>query len=157
MNHRVLSREGSPIRDSSRSIMAINVIEIIKSLNFPQSKYIIIGGAAMAIRDLKETRDIDILVSEKFLEELKQKSAWEFHPRIIASEKPGLINKDKTVELYPSIAQDTLTFSDLKSKEEIIEGVPFANLIDIIKIKEFYNREKDLKDIELIRTYLKNV
>lgn len=131
-----------------------NIIKTIEELNFPQSEYIIIGGAAMAIRGLKETRDIDILVSKKLLENLRKLDTWQHHPRIVASEEAGLVNKEKTTELYPSIASNTITFESLKSNEEIIEGIPFADLEDIIKIKSFYAREKDLKDIELIEKYL---
>ena len=36
----------------------------------------------------------------------------------------------------------------------MIDDIPVARLTDIIKIKEFYNREKDKKDIELVRRYL---
>mgnify|MGYP003464475261 CR=1 FL=1 len=132
----------------------MDILKLVRELDFPQSEYIVIGGAAMAIRDLKKTQDIDILISKKLLEGLRKLDTWQNHPRIIASEEAGLINKDKTIELYPSIASDTITFESLKSNEEIIEGVPFANLEDIVKIKTYYAREKDLKDIELIKVYL---
>jgi antitoxin component YwqK of YwqJK toxin-antitoxin module len=132
----------------------MDILKLVRELDFPQSEYVVIGGAAMVVRKIKQTRDIDILVSKKLLDELKKSEAWQHHPRIIASEEAGLVNKDGTIELYPSIASNTITFESLKSNEEIIEGVPFANPEDLIKIKSFYARGKDLKDIELIKKYL---
>jgi hypothetical protein len=126
----------------------------LKKLNFPPDKYLVIGGAALAGRNLKQTRDLDILVEKNFLEELRKDSHWKYHPRIIPTEKAGLVNEEGTVELYPSVGKIDLEFEDMKTREETIEGVPFANLQDILLIKKSYRREKDLKDIELIETYL---
>lgn len=157
----------------------MNIAKIVKKLAFPQSEYIIIGGAALALRGIKETSDIDILVSKSLLEKLKEENEklkdedkyWVYHPRIIASEEAGLIHKSENtklgidtetganneytvVELYPSIACDTVTFTELKNNQEMIDDIPVAHLTDIIKIKEFYNRDKDKKDIEVARRYL---
>lgn len=132
----------------------MHILTTIQSLNFPPSQYILIGGAAMAIRGMKETKDIDILVSKELLESLQGKPSWHHHPRIIATEEPGLVSSDKLVELYPTIASNTITFDELKAHEEIIEGVPVAHLDDIMRIKEFYHREKDQADVALIAEHL---
>ncbi len=155
----------------------MNIANIIKNLSFPESEYILIGGAALAMRGIKETKDIDILVSKNLMEKLKKENQnikdeykyWQHHPRIIANEEAGLIHKNESikseeenehaddysvVELYPSIACDTVLFSELKNNQEMIDDIPVAHVADIIKIKEFYNREKDQKDIELIKKYL---
>ena len=127
----------------------------LKKLNFPKEKYLVIGGAALAGRGLKETRDLDILLSRDFMEKLRKDSNWSYHPRIIPTEEAGLVSDDGTVELYPTVGGIDLPFEDMKTREEIIEGIPFADLHDIVKIKESYGREKDLKDIVLIQNYLK--
>ncbi len=142
----------------------MNIAKTIKKLAFSQSEYILIGGAALALRGIKETSDIDILVSKSLLEQLKKENEnlkdedkyWVYHPRIIASEEAGLIHKSENtvIELYPSIACDTVTFTELKNNQEMIDDIPVAHLTDIIKIKEFYNRDKDKKDIELTREHL---
>lgn len=127
----------------------------LKKLNFPSDTYLVIGGAALAGRNLKQTRDLDILVRKDFLEELRKDPNWKYHPRIIPTEEAGLVNGDGTVELYPTVGGIDLTFKEMKTREEIIDGIPFANLTDILLIKQVYKREKDLKDIELIQVYLK--
>ena len=108
----------------------------------------------MAGRKLKETKDIDLLLSKDFIEELRKDTTWKYHPRIIPSEEAGLVNSDGSVELYPAVGGIALSFEDMKTREEIIDGIPFADLHDILRIKETYKREKDMGDIELIKTYL---
>ncbi len=132
----------------------MNIFTTIKNLDFPASEYVVIGGAALAGREIKETSDADILLSRGLLDELRKSPDWKYHPRIIPTEEAGLVNIDGTVELYPTVGGIELSFEEIKSREEVIEGIPFANLEDILKIKETYGRQKDLRDIELIKTYL---
>jgi hypothetical protein len=132
----------------------MDIFSELKKLNFPQEKYLVIGGAALAGRNLKQTRDLDILVEKDFLEELRKDSNWKYHPRVIPTEEAGLVNDEGTVELYPTVGSIDLKFQDMKTREEIIEGIPFADLRDILLIKKSYAREKDLKDAELIERYL---
>ena len=108
----------------------------------------------MAVRGLKETKDIDLFLSKDFIEKLRTDNSWKYHPRIIPTEEAGLANNDGTIELYPTIGGIHLNFEDMKTREEIIDGIPFADLHDILTIKETYKREKDLKDIELIKRFL---
>ncbi len=132
----------------------MDIFSELKKLNFPQEKYLVIGGAALAGRNLKQTRDLDILVEKDFLENLRKDHNWKYHPRIIPTEEAGLVNEEGTVELYPTVGGVDLKFEEMKAREEIIQGIPFANLRDIFLIKQSYRREKDLKDIELIERYL---
>lgn len=127
----------------------------IKKLHFPPEDYIVIGGAALAGRGLKETRDIDLLVSRRLLERLAGDPSWKVHPRIIPTEEAGLVRDDGIlVELYPTVGLIDLPFEEVKACEELIDGIPFANLTHILAIKEAYAREKDLVDIQRIKNYL---
>ncbi|MDB5260654.1 MAG: hypothetical protein JWN37_885 [Candidatus Nomurabacteria bacterium] len=131
-----------------------DIFTLIKSLNFPPDKYVVIGGAAMAGRKIKETTDIDILVSQDLLEELKKKPEWHYHPRIIPTEPSGLVNNEGTVELYPTIGGTNKGFEEVRKDSEMIQGIPFATLSHVVEIKKIYSRNKDLKDIEIIKKYL---
>ena len=134
----------------------MDIFSELKKLNFPKSKYLVIGGATMAGRGLKQTKDLDLLLSRDFIEELRKDKKWKYHPRIIPPEEAGLVNEDGTVELYPTVGGGlSLSFEDMKTREEIIQDFPFADLRDELLIKQAFRREKDLKDIELIEEYLK--
>jgi hypothetical protein len=130
----------------------MDIFEEIKKLNFPVEKYVIVGGASMAARGIKETGDIDIIVAPDLFEKCKQEG-WEFHA--MPNGKPSL--RRGVVELYLDINCGNFnpTRKYLLQNSEIINGVPFSSLKDIIKFKKEYNREKDSKDIKLIEEYLK--
>lgn len=131
----------------------MNVIEEIKKLNLPIDRYVVIGGSSLAVRGIRETEDIDLVVSKDLLEEYKQKEGWHTHPRLDTTKEPGLTNGP--VEMYPDIGYGVEdSFEEMISRADIVEGIPVASLEDIIRIKETYKREKDLRDIELIKTYI---
>jgi len=57
----------------------MDIIEKIKKLDFPQGQYIIVGSGPMVVRAIKESNDIDIVVSVKLFEKCKQ-DGWEQLP-----------------------------------------------------------------------------
>jgi hypothetical protein len=72
------------------------------------------------------------------------------------NEPSGLDNG--VIELYPTIGGGIQSgFKELREAAEIIDGIPFCNLKDIVRIKRSYGREKDSKDIALIENYLHTV
>ena len=46
----------------------MDIFSEITKLHFPPDEYVIIGGASMVARGLKEPRDIDILISSSLFE-----------------------------------------------------------------------------------------
>lgn len=132
----------------------MNVIEEIKKLDLPVDHYVVIGGSSLAVRGIRETEDIDLVVSKDLLEEYKQKEGWRIHPRLDTTKEPGLTNG--LVEMYPDIGYGVeYSFEEMRDKADIVEGVPVASLEDIVRIKQVYKREKDLRDIELIKKFQK--
>jgi hypothetical protein len=131
----------------------VDIFTTIKALNFQPADYVVMGGAALAARGLKETNDIDIVVSGRLLTECQARPEWHHHPRLIATEPAGLSNGE--VELYPTIGGVHISFEELRKNAEIIDGIPFASLEDMITIKQTYAREKDLEDVDRIRAYQK--
>jgi hypothetical protein len=132
----------------------MDIFNEIKKRNFPIESYVVFGGAAIAAREIRKTHDVDILVTLELLEQCRRSGAWKDHPRINPNEPAGLDNG--AIELYPTIGSGiTSTFKELRDSAEIINGIPFCSLEDIILIKRAYGREKDFKDIELINKYLK--
>ena len=132
----------------------MNVIEEIKRLNFPSEKYVVFGGAALAARGLRETFDIDIVASDDLLAKCGAEG-WKEHPRLKSGEKNGF--HKGIIEIYPNVGGNfEANFADLRKNAEMIDGIPFCGLNDVIRIKRAYGRAKDLKDIELIENYLSN-
>jgi len=116
-----------------------------KKLNLPEGKYAIYGSAPMAVRNLRDVHDLDVVVESKVYKELLKK---------YKEVKPGFI-KIGDIEIFD------LSKSLLKNPKKVIrnaqkiKGFYFASLQDIIDWKRSLGREKDLRDIELIKNYLK--
>lgn len=133
----------------------MNIFTEIKKLNFLSDQYVVFGGAAMAARGIRETNDADILVTSGLLDKCSQEKQWKAHPRLDPSEPSGLDNGN--IEIYPTIGGGFLTdFKKLRNNAEVINGIPFCSLEDVMRIKQIYGREKDLMDIELINRHLVN-
>jgi hypothetical protein len=129
----------------------INIFNEVKQLNFPIDQYLVVGGGAMMARGIKETFDIDLVALPELFKKC-QEMGWKEHLR--PNGEPGFENG--IFEIYLDVNCDKFnpTFSELYERAEIINGVPFCSLSDVIKFKQVYNREKDIKDIKLVEEYL---
>ncbi|HMB17296.1 MAG TPA: hypothetical protein VKO61_00040 [Candidatus Paceibacterota bacterium] len=116
----------------------------INKLNLPSDSYAIFGSGPMAIREIREARDIDIFVTNKAYDRLAKK---------FPEKEAGYIELDG-VEIY---SLDNSLFENPKKvleRSENIKGYKFVTLEDLVHWKKEYGREKDLKDVELINNYL---
>ncbi|WP_157909351.1 hypothetical protein [Acinetobacter piscicola] len=67
----------------------------IHRLKLPKNEYLIVGGGSLTVRDIRETSDIDIVVTTQLFEILKQRD-WSF--KIRPNGKPKLYND--FIEIY---------------------------------------------------------
>src|ERR1700733_10485656 len=80
------------------SAPSMDIFEEVKKLHFPLGQYVIVGSGTMAAKNIRESHDIDIVVSEKLFNECK-KAGWKILPWTY--EKPGQIYlKRGFTELY---------------------------------------------------------
>lgn len=134
-----------------------NVLERVKSLNLPEGQYVVAGSAIMAMHGLKETKDIDIVVSQEIFDSYSKDDTWEKVPYTYEDRLGKIWLKKDEFELYIHVnygEQFRPTLGDLLSKAEYFDGVPFICLEDLLKFKKAYNRPKDQNDIRLIEEYL---
>lgn len=129
----------------------MNIIEKIKELNLPKDQYVVIGSGTMAILGIKEANDIDISVTEELFDKLKETGEWEEFEKY---RRPFLkkdvfdINKSLGWEKYST------TIEEANKSALFIDNIPFMNLDELIKFKIAMGREKDIKDVELIKEYI---
>lgn len=64
-----------------------DVVRELGCLNLPVDGYVVVGGAALAARGIRETEDIDLVVTANLFQKLEQAS-W--HKRQRPNGKPGL-------------------------------------------------------------------
>jgi hypothetical protein len=130
------------------------LLTLIKSLNLPLGTYAAIGSAAMAVRNIREAHDLDIVVLPEVF--AKMGSDWKHDDEFFTKwNRRRLIKGD--IEMYQDLYIDSIQKSILAetviNKADIIEGVAFMSLDDLMMYKRNLNREKDVRDIALIETY----
>ena len=146
------------------SIVNNSLIEQVRSLNLKLGDYAVIGGAVLSVHGIREHGDIDVLVKESVYEDLKRQG-WE--EKIISPEGKcvdfSVLEKDDyevftLIGFDPKIYNCNIDYSFdnelLIKNADIIDGVPFVRLEDLRMFKLVYNREKDIKDVELIDKHL---
>lgn len=128
----------------------LNKEEIFKNLKqFDKYKeeFVVLSGASLVVQGMqKETTDIDLAVSEKFLKE--------FSP--ISNEKIGFFGN--IIYEYNDIEYFT-TFYD-KTKCVNINGYYFCDLEEVLRIKKLCNRKSDqqiIKDLDLYLCKIDNL
>ncbi len=130
-----------------------SIFERVKSLNLPLGQYIIIGGV-MEAHGIRPARDVDLLVNKELFQQLKNdgwKRKW-FFWRVLRCKL--LVKGDTEVfsnYKYKNYRPDT---DELIKNADIIEGLPFLPLTELIKFKSELAREKDLRDVELMKIFL---
>lgn len=124
----------------------------IQKLEFQKTDFIIVGGGALTIRNLRNTFDLDIVVTAELFEKLQTSNEWSYKVR--PNGKPKLY-KD-FIEVYLDVNTDDFqrSTSQLFEHADIFDQIQFIDLQTLMQLKKSYGREKDLHDIELIQTYL---
>ncbi|MFB6212754.1 MAG: hypothetical protein ABEI53_03005 [Candidatus Magasanikbacteria bacterium] len=129
----------------------MNIFEKVKNLNLPEGEYVVVGSGVLGALGLREVNDIDILVSERLLKKFRNKEGWGEERKF--EEDKLFLNKDG-IDIFSQLSWEdySTTREEAIETARIINGVPFLNIEETIKFKEALGREKDKKDIELLKS-----
>lgn len=138
-------------------MMLTDVIQIVESnqekfaavraLNLPLGQYFITGSGALGVRYLRRMNDIDLIVLPHLFQQLSQQ-----YPAVQDGELTKISFSDGVVEAFTK--QDVADISRRIAEADLIDGLPFDSLQNLLTYKKFLGREKDLKDIVLIEKAL---
>ena len=127
------------------------LIELVKQERFPDGLYAVFGSGPLALAGIRTVSDIDIVVTGKLYNELKQRG-WQ--------EKVGL-NGGKMLCHDVFEVSASWEFGDYRPSLEALlasaertDGVAFLALDEVKKWKLAMGRDKDHEDIRLIDEYL---
>lgn len=131
----------------------IEITNIVKALNLPQDHFAIMGGCCLYLHDLRENvpNDIDIIADEV---------AWELAlkngiPQETNSKSGRVIKfNDDLIEVFDSWAPGEWDTKKLIDTAEIVDGIRFVNLENVLEWKLRMNRPKDIEDVEKIKKFL---
>ncbi len=118
--------------------------ELLK-LELPIGKYAVFGSGPLAIRNLRENKDIDLIVKEDLWLMLEKK-----HPS-----NGGDCISIGHIDMYKTwMFGFTKRIGELIDDAEMIGGIPFVRLKHVLEWKKSRKTEKDMNDIEIIESFL---
>ncbi len=130
-------------------------LEKLKSFGWPQKEFVVVSSGALAVRGIRDSHDLDVMVSKILWNELSKK-----YPTVKNEYGIERLCPDPEIEIFHpehtifGDAGGILQTQEVFERADLLEEIQFMNLRDLKLIKTKMGREKDLRDIELIDTYL---
>ena len=121
----------------------------VKELNLPKGSYAVFGSGPLAVRKLREARDIDIVITPELFKKFSEGSDWGVgelrdHHRVLSK---------GDVELFDSWAPGSWDVYELIRSADIIDEVPYVRLESVLEWKTLRGSDKDKQDIALVEQY----
>lgn len=123
----------------------------LAGLGLPPRQFVVVGGAALTARGIRDTTDLDLVVTRDLFEKLVR-AGWRNETR--PNGKPGLHHGNVEVYLDVDCGQFERSLDWLLRNADEIDGVLFVDLDTLKGFKRSYSRPKDLDDLRLIDRYL---
>lgn len=122
----------------------------VKKLNLPIGKFAIFGSGPMGAREIRECKDADIIVTADLFNNLKNNLGWKIKINKYGDE----CLENGNIEIWKNWRPGEWNIEKLIDDAEIINGLPFVKLGEVLKWKKMMGRDKDIADIQLIKDYL---
>ena len=118
------------------------IVCLLKEAALDAKEYWVTSGAAMVLHGIRAgTRDIDLGCTSRLADRLER----EGYAAEVLRDGSRKIVFSETVELFENWIEDEVV---------LLEGLPVVSIDGMIRMKEKLGREKDLKDIILIKEHL---
>ena len=118
------------------------IIRLLNEAAFDINEYWVTSGAAMVLYSIKgATRDIDLGCTSQMADKLESKG---YYVEVLRDGSRRIVYS-KTIEIFENW---------IEGKVILWEGLPIVSMDGLIIMKEKLGREKDLKDILLIKEHL---
>jgi len=126
------------------------LFDALKELNLPIGSYAVFGSGPMfahGIRPLKDLDDIDLITTGE-----AWKIACEKSEPVLA--KMGYNNvvtlNEGLIEIFDGWSPGSWDIQKLIDEADLIDGIPFVRLEEVVKWKRVMGREKDKGHLEMI-------
>jgi hypothetical protein len=130
----------------------VDIFAQVKALKLPNGQSVVFGAGPLAAHGIRPTNDVDLFVTTALYQHLLA-AGWSEQ----TTSTGGLYLADGIYE-----ADDTWdygaynpTIEELIDMAEVIGGVPFAPLGEVLKWKRAFGRPKDVVDVRLIEEHLR--
>lgn len=119
----------------------------IVSLDLPDGSFLVVGSGVLQALGLRASSDIDMILTQEAFDQLKKEPGWEY----TKWGEHEVLRKD---EFDFGTEWGTDRIDALLLRAMYIAGIPYLSLQDLRTWKLNRGSSKDLRDIELIDTYL---
>lgn len=123
-------------------------IEILKELNLRKGGYAVHGSGPMAVRKIRDVKDLDVLVTLGTMAELGVRLC-----DTPTDAEHGMTLKHRGIEFLDKLNYGNA--ADVISRAEEIDGVMYATLQDVSNWKICMGRPKDVVDVNTIDVFLR--
>ena len=118
------------------------ILDQLSAFPYDRGEYWVVAGAAMVIYGIREqAADIDLGCSKKMADQLEANG---YLYRWTADGKRWF-RSGGSIEIFEEWLRDSIV---------LIDGFQIVSLKGLVEMKRELGREKDLKDIELIRSFI---
>lgn len=131
-----------------------NLIRELKKFDLPPNQFAVFGSGPIAVRGLlqRKINDLDLIVTKALWKKLS--SQYPVQPdRKFGNKK---IDLNEGIEIWENfIFYKPEEIERMIREADIIGGLRYVKLEEVISFKKFLNRPKDQRDIKAIENYLK--
>jgi len=131
----------------------ISYLEEITALQLPIGSYAIFGSGPLAVRNLRDNTDIDLIVTKQLWRQLS--TTHEIATRSVGDRIVEIIEIGN-IELFHDWLPYVANVEPLIASAELINGFPYVRLEHVLAWKRMMGRPKDIVDMQKITAYLNN-
>ena len=136
----------SAIFDSATSRRS--TVDMVRRLKLPKREYVVIGGGVLETLQIRNTNDVDIVISKNLYRQFKRKGWREY-----TQDDGKRVLSHHGYQLMETYVGKSLR--DLMPRSFILDDVRYMGLEDLITCKRKMGRQKDLDDIALINAHVR--
>lgn len=122
-------------------------VEMMQRLKLPKDSYVVIGGAVLEALDLRQTHDVDVVVSDAVYREYRDKHRWQEY---VQDNGKKILSHNGYNLMHTWMS---LNLKRLKRHAFMVDGVPMMGVNDLIEAKRRLGRRKDASDVALLLEY----
>ncbi len=124
-----------------------SAIEMVQHLGLKPGTYVVIGGAVLEALNLRDTNDVDIVVSDDVYAYYRDKKHWSEY---VQDNGKKILSHDGYNLMHTWMSHN---LKRLKKHSFVVEDVAFMGVEDLIEAKRRLGRRKDVSDITLLEQY----
>jgi high affinity sulfate transporter 1 len=122
-------------------------VEMVRRLGVKRGSYVVIGGAVLEVLNLRETSDVDIVVSDEVYAHYRDEKKW---TEYVQDNGKKVLSHDGYNLMHTWMGN---SLKHLLHNAFDIDNVTFMSVDELIEAKHHLGRKKDLEDIRMLEEY----